>query len=246
MHGWTLRHRGHLLEVVAAADGRRQHLRFEVDGRLVAERSGPTAGRAFVLDDLDTGVDLPALGLAGGSVAVLAVRPGRLQRCALVLPPTAPGPGDGPGRPERIPFEPPAGTWAHRTYRWQRAHPKLYAARHVAVAVAEVALGLLALRLAVDLIPWGAIPWPGPPDVDLPDVSLPEVPWPDLPRPDLPDWTLPGWVRAVLESKKYWFPILVAAFVALGEVERRRRRQQAEDDAAAKARQDHDEDDGAR
>ena len=51
--------------------------------------------------------------------------------------------------------------------------------------------------------------------------DLPDIPWPDL---DLPDWSLPGWLAAVLASKKYWFPILVAIGVAVAEVRRRRRR----------------------
>ena len=53
----------------------------------------------------------------------------------------------------------------------------------------------------------------------MPD--LPRIPLPSLP---LPDVTVPDWVRTVLESKKYWMPILVAVLVARAEVRRRRRR----------------------
>ena len=86
--------------------------------------------------------------------------------------------------------------------------------------------GLLLARIALGFVlglDWGWLPdWhlPRIPRPDLPDI-LPDLPWPDL---DLPDLSLPGWLAALLASKKYWFPILVAIAVAAAEVRRRRRR----------------------
>jgi len=134
-------------------------------------------------------------------------------------------------RPDRVPFEPPAGTRAQRLYRFQVEHPRLYAARHVVVAVTQDALAVLGLRLAIDLVPWGAIPWPDLPSIRR--VDLPSVPWPDLPDLPRPDWALPGWLVAVLGSRRYWLPILVAVGVAVGEIRRRAAR-----DRAAKEQQD--------
>ena len=79
------------------------------------------------------------------------------------------------------------------------------------------------------LVPWPAV------DIPLPDIDLPSIPWPDLPSipwpdislpsiplPDLPD--LPGWVDTV---RKFLVTILIAFFIARGEVKRRRRAERA-------------------
>lgn len=143
-------------------------------------------------------------------------------------------PGRRRRRPDRVPFEPPDGTHAQRLYRFQDEHPRLSAARHVVVAVTQVALAVLGLRLAIDLVPWGAIPWPDLPSIRRPD--LPSIPWPDLPDLPRPDWALPGWLVAVLGGRRYWLPILVA----VGETRRRAARDRAaklqEDDRVDKAR----------
>jgi hypothetical protein len=134
-----------------------------------------------------------------------------LYGAALVLPATP--------RPEVLPFEPPPGSRAHRVWQWQQVHPRTWAARHVVVASAQVLAGLLAVGLVVDLLPSFDLPsWDFP---DLPAIPLPHLP---LPQVGLPHWSLPGWARAVLETKKYWFPVVVGVVVAVHEVRRRRRR----------------------
>jgi hypothetical protein len=70
--------------------------------------------------------------------------------------------------------------------------------RQTAIAAAGVGVPVLAVWL-LTLVPWPSIPWP---DVDL---------------PDLPD--LPGWVDTV---RRFAIPVLIAFFIARGEVKRRR------------------------
>ncbi len=104
-----------------------------------------------------------------------------------------------------------------RSARFARRHPRLYALRHVAKGTGKAAAALIGLALLINLLP--AIPWP---DIPLPSIDLPEIPWPDIPLPsiDLPE--LPGWVRAILEAKKYWLPILIGIVLTVRELRRRR------------------------
>jgi hypothetical protein len=202
----------HLVARVTRVD-RHTAVALEVDGVEVADRQGWPVVR------------VPVEGLEAGrekaTVVVVAPRPGRAT-VRLVVPAA---PGAPTSRPERIEFEPPTGTRAHRRYLWAKRHPQVYAARHVVVASAQVVGGLLLARIALGFVldvDWAWLPdWhlPRIPRPHLPD--LPDIPWPDL---DLPDWSLPGWLAAVLASKKYWFPILVATGVEIAEVRRRRRR----------------------
>jgi hypothetical protein len=121
-------------------------------------------------------------------------------------------------------FEPEAGSKAARRAEWIVEHPHLHTARQTAVAAAGVGVPVLLIWL-LTLVPWPAVdvPWP---DIDLPSIpwpDLPSIPWPDIslpsiPWPDLPD--LPGWVDTV---RKFAIPILIAFFIARGEVKRRRR-----------------------
>jgi hypothetical protein len=127
------------------------------------------------------------------------------------------------GRRTAVRFEPPQGTRAHRRWAWERRHPRLHAARHVAVAAAQVIAGVVGLGLLLAMLP--RIPWP----------DLPAIPWPDL-----PDVTVPAWLRAVLESRKYWWPVLVAIAVAVLEV-RRRQRHRALEDASPDAQEAEDQ-----
>jgi hypothetical protein len=109
-----------------------------------------------------------------------------------------------------------------RRERFARRYPRLYALRHVAKGTGKAAAALIGIGLLLQLLP--AIPWP---DIPLPSIDLPEIPWPDIPLPsiDLPEITVPAWLRAILEAKKYWLPILI------GIVARR-----ARDEAATAAR----------
>ena len=73
-------------------------------------------------------------------------------------------------------------------------------------------------------------------------MSLPSLPdWlPEISKPDWlrylditywlgrlglswPDLGIPGWAEPVLEHKKFWLPVAIAVFVAIGEVQRRRK-----------------------
>ncbi len=220
---FTLVHDGRRFELTTARDGDATRVHLTVDGALAVDQRVSPPGAKLDLGDAFGGV----------KVGVRALLPGRVQGVALVLPEPAVPIGPKRSRAERIAFEPPAGTRAHRLYRYQEAHPTLYAVRHVVVAVVQVLLLLLGLRLAINLIPWGSIPFPNLPSIDLPHIPLPSIPLPHIPLPEvtLPDWHLPGWVHAVLESKKYWMPILLAVFVASREVDRRNKRKAA---AAAK------------
>jgi hypothetical protein len=214
----TLRHRGHLFSLTAEPSTGGTTVRLTVDGRRAATREARWHDPSFVLSELD-GTDLSD-DVATARITTSILRRGRLSGCRMVLPPD----GVTRFRPERIPFEPPPGTRAHRRYLWQRRHPRLYAARHVALATAEVLGALLLARWAFSLDIWGWLP-----DLRLPGIRLPRIPWPDLPWPDLPaipwpDLTLPAWLVAVLASREYWLPILVAVTIAAGEVRRRRRR----------------------
>ena len=107
-----------------------------------------------------------------------------------------------------------------RRERFARRYPRLYALRHVAKGTGKAAAALIGIGLLLQLLP--AIPWP---DIPLPSIDLPEIPWPDIPLPsiDLPEITMPAWLRAILEAKKYWLPILIGIVLAVRELKRRQR-----------------------
>ena len=121
-------------------------------------------------------------------------------------------------------LEPEAGSKAAERAEWIGRHPHLHTARQTALAAAGVGLPILLVWL-LSQVPWPSVdlPWP---DVDLPSIpwpDLPSIPWPDLPSIpwpdiDLPD--LPPWVDTV---RKIAIPILIAFFIARGEVKRRRK-----------------------
>lgn len=226
---YTLEHRGHRFELHSAHGEKGTTYRLVLDGEQVAEQETVWRDPKFVLDELDLDVDLDELDLTGGKIVATSWRRGRISSCHLVLPAKLLGTDLG-DRPERIPFEPPPGTRGHRAYRLKRDRPGLYAARHVVIGVGEVVVALLGIRLALKLIPWPDIDLPNLPN--LPNLNLPDIPWPDVDLPDLPG--LPGWLEAILEAKQYWLPIVIAVFVAAGELERRRRRTVKEAEAADK------------
>ena len=90
-----------------------------------------------------------------------------------------------------------------RSERFARRHPRLYALRHVAKGTGKAAAALIGIGLLLQLLP--AIPWP---DIPLPSIDLPEI-------------TVPAWLRAILEAKKYWLPILIGIALAVRELKRR-------------------------
>ncbi|GAB2866088.1 hypothetical protein [Nocardioides pacificus] len=125
---------------------------------------------------------------------------------------------------------PEPGSRAARREEMIRLHPQRYlllrTAGGVATVVVPLVLGLLAVRFAVSL-PWPSIPWPDIPlpSIPWPSIPWPEIPWPEIPWPDwsLPSWQLPGWLRWILDHAKYVWPVVLAAVLARGEVNRRRK-----------------------
>ncbi|MGH4026050.1 MAG: hypothetical protein ACRDRV_15855 [Pseudonocardiaceae bacterium] len=229
---------GAMLELVARRAGLRTEAVLLRDGRPVSEGSG--AGRVLLPVAPESDGDQDGAARGSPSVLVLSVLPGTISRAVLLVPKPGAGDGsDGPAelpkgvaelagfaRAERHPFEPPPGTFTARLLAFQRKHPRLYAARHVVLAVGKVVLGLLGVALLAQLILRRVVGWIAErlPHLDLtsipwPDVDLPSMPWPDL---DLPGLSPPGWLLAVLATAKYWVPILVAVGLAVREVRKRR------------------------
>lgn len=214
------------MDVVPAA-----HTLVLDDHRLVVVRDGDTlvltVAGTEVVAPVRRGLTrvVPPEGTAPEGAAVFALTPGdRLVGCVLRTP--AVRDGEHRRRASSLPFEPPEDSRLHRAWRFQRDHPVLLASRHVVVAAVQVIVALLGLRLVLNLVDLPDLDLPDLPDLDLPD--LPDLPWPDWSLPDLlPDWTLPGWLAAVLESRHYWLPLLVALAVTSGEVRRRRARSAA-------------------
>jgi hypothetical protein len=110
----------------------------------------------------------------------------------------------GPDGPLLLAPEP--GSAAERRDRLERERPGLYAARHVAKGVAQVAGAVIGIGFLIRL---------------LPDISLP-LPNVDLPDVDPPSLALPGWLQAILASKVYWLPVILGLVIALREWRRRR------------------------
>lgn len=213
-------------------DGRR--LEVEATRRRLA-----TSARLFVdgtrVDEAKTSFE--PVRLTGGGVEV-AVRWRLLGPATATLTiPAAEGETDGDGA--GIPFAPPPGSLAAKLDALAAEHPHLYAARHVAIAVLRGLIGLIGVGALLRGL--------------LPRLDLPAIPWPEI-SISVPGWVrtvlgLPdrliavpvGWVRSLLDwigspfsapdwlwplvqSAKWWGPILIAVFVAVEEVKRRRRR----------------------
>ncbi|GAA4871493.1 hypothetical protein [Saccharopolyspora cebuensis] len=215
-----MRAAGHVLE----RDGthfelavRRTGGQTEVELFRDAERVGSATGLGPLRIPLDEGEPTTA-------VRVLSPLPGLVVGAQLRVP-------EADDRAaEQVPFEPPAGTPAARLLAFQRAHPALYASRHVVGAVAKVLLGVLGVAVLVQLVLRRVVEWvlDRLPPIELPripwpDIDLPSIPWPDIPWPEI-EFHPPGWLLAVLGTAKYWGPVLLAAAVAVREFRRRNRR----------------------
>jgi hypothetical protein len=198
---FSIDHGDRRIEVIPDSLWEKDRVRLLVDGAVVAE----------------TKTDGPRTKLVGGDVEVRVVMPwwgGSIKRAELVR-------DGGPA----LRLRPAPGTRAARRDAFERAHPRLFAARHVARGVTKALLAVVGVAFLFRLV-LPAIPWP---DIDLPDipwplVDLPEIPWPSI---DLPDVALPAWVREVLNSAKIWGPILVGVVLAVRELRRRRRTAEA-------------------
>ena len=110
-----------------------------------------------------------------------------------------------------------------RSERFARCHPRLYALRHLAKGTGKAAAALIGLALLINLLP--AIPWP---DIDLPEIPWPDIPWPEIPWPNFDLPAAPEWLRAILDAKKYWLPILIGIVLTVRELRRRRRVERSE------------------
>ena len=226
MAGPRLPWRGRTLEVRTTRSGLSTQATLLCDD--VALTDGRGRGRVLL--------PLPGAGEPAPTVLVLTPVPGVAARAVLLVPRAEERedvPADGVSRAldlataERHVFEPAPGTLAARVRAVEERHPRLWASRHVVLAVVRVAAGLLGLALLLQalvrpLLRWlsGLVPDVGLPDLPLPDLDLPSIPWPDL---DLPDLTVPGWLSAVLATAEIWGPVLVGVGLAVAEVRRRRR-----------------------
>lgn len=204
--------------------------RLEVDGRRieVAARSKGMTSRAWLfLDGREVAAGKAGHGEAklrgdGVEVKVRWGWGGGVRSCLAKLPAVD-------GKPAAtLPLHPPPGSRAARIEERAEQRPVLYAARHVVLAAAQILLPLLGIGALIGLV-LPAIPLP---DVSLPEVSV-DLPDLRLPSISLPDVTLPGWVRAILDSAKWWGPLLFALAIGAQEVDRRRRRREREDAGSA-------------
>ncbi|TYB41359.1 hypothetical protein [Actinomadura chibensis] len=217
---WTLVRDGHRLEVETARVGWYRAVRLFVDGEPAGDATTDAMKAELPYGEMSVAVAFDLLGLVDGQAA----------RCDLVPADHSEASDDGEddeSDPDggRVAFEPGAGTRAARREALARAHPVLYASRHVAAATAKVLFPLLGLGALVRVL-LRAVPWPDVrlPDVDAPSIPWPDVPWPGLPDlPDLPEVSAPPWLAPVLAAAKFAVPILIAVAVAAREARRRKR-----------------------
>ena len=214
--------RSHVLEIADAGLGRR--LTWTVDGEEVASRK--TSDEKVVLDAGDTG----AVGVR------LPMFVGPARRVTLYDDEVRAHTGLG-----GLDLDPEPGSKGAEREEWIRAHPHLHTARQTVAAAAGVVVPLVVLwllaRFAVPAIPWPdlpSIPWPDLPSIPWPD--LPSIPWPDLPSirwPDLgwPWFSLPDVPQWVRDAAKFVGPVVLAFFLARGEIRRRRKQDERKADA---------------
>ena len=217
-----LRWRGQAVELCTGRAGLRTTATLLVDSGPLAEGRG--IGRVLLR--------LPATDRPAAAVLVLAPLPGVVVR-AVLLEPRAPEEQTADDQPAgglvdlatalRHPFDPAPGSVAGRLLVFQERHPRLWAARHVALGVAKVLGSLLGVVVLLQALVRPLLRWLSGllPAIDLPDLPLPDVDiaWPDL---DLPEFSLPAWMAAVLATAKFWGPVLVGVVLAVRETRRRR------------------------
>jgi hypothetical protein len=133
-----------------------------------------------------------------------------------------------------------------RLAQFQRRHPALYAARHVALAILQVALPLLGLgALILALLPQIDLPWVAEVGAFMRSLRVQIGAWiPDisLPFPDPREWIrgivnspMFAPVKLVLGRVKWALPIVIAIVVAIKEYQRHRRKQHAQPSAGEAA-----------
>ncbi len=121
-----------------------------------------------------------------------------------------------------IDFAPEAGSKAALRAEWIDRHPHLHTARQTAVATVGVLVPVLLVWL-LTRVPWPHVdvPWPDLPSLPWPSIDLPAIPWPDINVPSLPN--LPQLPEQLDPVRRFVVPVLIAFFLARGEVKRRRR-----------------------
>jgi hypothetical protein len=183
---FSVEHDGRRIEVIPESTLKKDRVRLLIDGEPVAEAKPNGADTVVAGDGVEVRVVMPWHGVS-------------ITRAELVAP-------DGPIR-----LAPDPGSAAARRERLERERPGLYAARHVAKGVAQVAGAVIGIGFLIRLLPGISLPLPS---VDLPDIPLPDI--------DPPSLELPGWLQAILASKIYWLPIVLGLVIALREWRRRR------------------------
>lgn len=215
---YRLDHAGHRIEVEVSAVRLTNTARLLIDGQQVDEQRASLGDRTQLRWQHWT--VLVHWGWWSGQIA----------RCVLLEErDNHESQADGAG----IVFTPPPGSHAARLAQFQREHPALYAARHVAIAVLQVAIPLLGIgALILGLLP--AIDWSWLPDIGafLRSLRTQIISW--LPQIDLPFFDLGAWIRPwivwivrspVFMWGKWLLPIVIAVFVAIEEFQRHRRKQ---------------------
>lgn len=157
---YRLDHDGHCLEVEATRRGLATTARLFVDGTPVDER----------------GTWFEPARLTGGGVEVTVRWTSLGPATATLTVPAAEGKPDGDEA--AIPFAPPPGSLAAKLETLAREHPRLYASRHVAIAILQGLIGLIGIGAILRGL--------------LPRLDLPPIPWPEI------SISVPGWVRTVL------------------------------------------------
>ncbi|MDO9380572.1 MAG: hypothetical protein Q7T56_17140 [Nocardioidaceae bacterium] len=222
---------GRRLETAVVRDERGRRLQLRVDGDVVDDQ--PSTWSSTTLRGED-----------GTGVKVEPVHPGRISSARLVPPEDEAAGADlrevlkdrAAGR-----LRPPRGSVGGRLDDFADDHAWFVVVRHVGGSGAGLLLSVLGIgALLRALLPRFDVELSAPDW--LPSIDLSWIPdpfgwlWGLLPDWDLPDLDAPGWLDALLASEKWWGPLLIALFVALGEIDRRRKR--AERDEAHASRPD--------
>lgn len=215
---YTLDHAGQRIEVQVTAVGLTNTARLLIDGQPVDEQQASLGDRTHL--HCQQWTVLVQWGWWSGQVA----------RCVLV---EARDSRESQPQSAGVVFTPPPGSHAARLAQFQREHPALYAARHVAIAVLQVALPLLGIgAVIIGLLP--QIDWSWVPDIGafFRSLRLQIAAW--LPDIDLPFFDLRSSIRAwivwVVKSPvftwgKWLLPIVIAVLVAIEEFQRHQRKQ---------------------
>lgn len=211
---WDLVTDGVRHRVEADTGGWRKHLRWWVDDDLVAERR--TADDKVELEPDDDTADVGLVRLRFSGL-------GKPRRATWYADPDDVQAALGTGGHD---LTPEAGSPAAVHDEWMLEHPRRYEAQKVAGGVAAVVvpilLGLLAVRLAVQ-VPWPDWDLPSIPTPDLPSIPLPSIPWPDWSWPGWSTgWEVPGWVAWAADKVTYVWPVVLAYVLARAEIKRRR------------------------